>query len=125
MRRWLAEAFVRAPRSLDPLLDAGRRYVMPVLRGTLPAARLVGETATGETARVLVIDRRYAANRLCRLLFTGEPAVEWSGRCRLPGCVGSCCASEAASTLCWRPFRTFCRLSCGRRTGSPCLGWSS
>jgi hypothetical protein len=85
MRRWLEEAVIHLPQALDPLLNAGRRYVMPVLRRTLPAARLVGKTATGETARVLVVDRRYGSGTLCRLLFGAKPAVEWSGEVPLTG----------------------------------------
>jgi hypothetical protein len=80
MHRWLAEAFVHVPLWVDPILDAGRRHVMPVLRRSLPAVRLAGRTASGETARVLVIDRRLTSARLCRELFEGAPEVEWSGR---------------------------------------------
>jgi hypothetical protein len=88
MRRWLEEAIIHMPQALDPLLNAGRRYVMPVLRRTLPAARLVGKTGTGELARVLVVDRRYGSGTLCRLLFDGKPAVEWSGEVPLTGLRG-------------------------------------
>jgi hypothetical protein len=88
MHNWLVEAFIRVPRWMDPVLDAGRRHVMPVLRRSLPATRLAGRTAAGETARVLVVDRRLAAARLCRLLFAGEPEVEWSSRVPLTGLRG-------------------------------------
>lgn len=85
MHRWLAEAFVHVPLCVDPILDAGRRHVMPVLRRSLPAARLAGRTPAGDPARVLVIDRRLTSDRLCRGLFEGAPVVEWSGRVPLTG----------------------------------------
>lgn len=88
MQRWLKEAIIRMPQAVDPLLHAGRRYVLPVLRRTLPAARLVGRTASGETARVLVVDRRFGSARLCHLLFDGQPTVEWSGTVPLTGLRG-------------------------------------
>ncbi len=88
MHNWLVEAFMRVPRWMDPVLDAGRRHVMPVLRRSLPATRLAGRTAAGETARVLVVDRRLTAARLCRLLFVGEPEVEWSSTVTLTGLRG-------------------------------------
>lgn len=80
MRQWLNEARARLPRPLAPLLDVGRRYVGPVLGRSLPAARLVGRTAAGATARVLVIDRQFNTARLCQALFAGDTELAWSGR---------------------------------------------
>ena len=78
MEGWLPEAFVLAPRFLDPVLRGIRRRVTPFLRRTLPAARLSGPTAGGGTASVLVVDRRLAAAKLCRSLFVGQPVVDWT-----------------------------------------------
>jgi hypothetical protein len=86
MRRWLEEAVIHMPQALDPLLNAGRRYVMPVLRRTLPAARLVGKTATGETGAGA---GHRSAIRLGNVVPTAvrraKPAVEWSGEVPLTG----------------------------------------
>lgn len=85
MHPLLATAIVHAPRQLDPLLDLGRRYVMPALRPKLPAAVLAGRTAAGERCRILVVDPRLTAWRLVRLVLATEPETLWSGEVALTG----------------------------------------
>lgn len=79
MRQWLIETYARLSWPLGPLFKVGRRFVSPALGRALPAVRLVGRTAAGETARVLVIDRRFATARLCSALFAGDAELAWSG----------------------------------------------
>jgi len=99
MARWLTEAFIRAPRSLDPVLRGTRRHLMPFLRRTLPATRLSGRTAGGQAASVLLVDRRLAAATLCRCLFVGDPVVDWSGNVPLTGLGGFLTRHRAAVDL--------------------------
>ncbi|MGH6916470.1 MAG: hypothetical protein ACREJ0_02090, partial [Geminicoccaceae bacterium] len=88
MAVWLTEAFVRAPRSLDPVLRGARRHLVPFLQRTLPAMRLLGRTTAGQAVSVLLVDRRFTAARLCRCLFVGEPVLDWSGNVPLAGLGG-------------------------------------
>jgi hypothetical protein len=99
MAGWLTEAFVRAPRSLDPALRGIRRRVTPFLRRTLPAARLSGPTACGRTASVLVVDRRLAAAKLCRSLCVRQPVVDWAENVPLGELCGFVARHRAAVNL--------------------------
>jgi hypothetical protein len=62
-------ALEHAPRAADPLLHAGRRWLLPWARVAFPVARHEGHTAAGEAASLIVVGQGmqldYLSGRLC------------------------------------------------------------
>ena len=62
-------ALEHAPRTADPLLHAGRRWLLPWARLVFSVARHEGHTASGEAARLILIGEGmqldYLSGRLC------------------------------------------------------------
>ena len=62
-------ALEHAPRAAEPLLHAGRRWLLPWARLAFPVARHEGHTAAGEAASLIVVGQGmqldYLSGRLC------------------------------------------------------------
>ena len=66
-------ALEHAPSWCDPLLDAGRRWVLPFSRPFLPVELRRGRTLLGEHADILMIGRGMQLEYLSRRFFAAEP----------------------------------------------------
>lgn len=71
---WLA--LEHAPSWCDPMLHAGRRWVLPFSRPSLPVELRRGPSSSGEHASVLFIGRGMQLEYLSRRFFVTEPERE-------------------------------------------------
>jgi hypothetical protein len=73
-RAW--QVFEHVPRPLDPLLQLGRRWVLPLARYSLPVTLCRGRTPSGEDTSLISIGRGYQHDHVRRQVFDSGPGQE-------------------------------------------------
>ena len=67
-------ALEHAPRATEPVIHAGRRWVLPLTRIWLPVERRLGPTRSGKAMSLLLVGRGVQLEYLSRQTFAAAPA---------------------------------------------------